>query len=292
MPDLGISIDLHRGQVLDAVARATVTRLVGGPGAARQEFRASIAAIRGADPALDAASELYIVLGAFILAIGTADETAAASAAAALDAAADSFAGGPGVPFGCALIAACGIARGEEPAEQLLQRLDRIGEGRWLPAAWAALVRSRRSAGSTRARHLLEAAAVLDRLGRRLEAAERMLDAAEADRASVDVQRLDEVLALCSDAGAAWLAGRARTLIGGSPPAPIDRQVPGDLTRRELEVAELAASGLSNREIASRLYVSVRTVTSHLDHIYTKLSISSRAQLRERMKGSLDRCVP
>jgi non-specific serine/threonine protein kinase len=51
------------------------------------------------------------------------------------------------------------------------------------------------------------------------------------------------------------------------------------LTRREREIAELVASGLSNREIGSRLYISKRTVDAHVDHIFSKLEITSRVQL-------------
>jgi DNA-binding CsgD family transcriptional regulator len=51
------------------------------------------------------------------------------------------------------------------------------------------------------------------------------------------------------------------------------------LTRREREVAELAARGRSNREIADALHVSRRTVDSHLDHAYTKLGITTRREL-------------
>ncbi len=51
------------------------------------------------------------------------------------------------------------------------------------------------------------------------------------------------------------------------------------LTPRELEVATLAAQGLTNREIASQLYLSVRTVEVHVDHILTKLGFHSRTQL-------------
>ncbi|MDQ6849668.1 MAG: LuxR C-terminal-related transcriptional regulator [Actinomycetota bacterium] len=54
--------------------------------------------------------------------------------------------------------------------------------------------------------------------------------------------------------------------------------VPG-LTRREAEVAVLVAQGLSNREVAAKLYVSVRTVEVHVDHILTKLGFRSRTQL-------------
>lgn len=51
------------------------------------------------------------------------------------------------------------------------------------------------------------------------------------------------------------------------------------LTRREAEVARLVASGLTNREIAARLYLSVRTVDVHVDRILTKLAFHSRNQL-------------
>lgn len=53
----------------------------------------------------------------------------------------------------------------------------------------------------------------------------------------------------------------------------------GVLTPREREIAELAARGLAKREIADRLQLSVRTVGNHLNHIYTKTGISSRAEL-------------
>ena len=51
------------------------------------------------------------------------------------------------------------------------------------------------------------------------------------------------------------------------------------LTRRETEVAALAARGLTNRDIAARLFLSVRTVEVHVDHILTKLGFRTRTQL-------------
>ena len=51
------------------------------------------------------------------------------------------------------------------------------------------------------------------------------------------------------------------------------------LSRREEEIARLAASGLSNREIAERLFVSVRTVEGHLHRLYAKLGINHRSEL-------------
>ena len=51
------------------------------------------------------------------------------------------------------------------------------------------------------------------------------------------------------------------------------------LTRREKQVAVLAARGLTNRDIAARLCLSVRTVEAHVDRILTKLGFRTRTQL-------------
>jgi len=56
-------------------------------------------------------------------------------------------------------------------------------------------------------------------------------------------------------------------------------RIPGQLTFRETEIADLAARGMSNRHIAEHLFISKRTVDAHLDHIYAKLGISSRIEL-------------
>ena len=57
---------------------------------------------------------------------------------------------------------------------------------------------------------------------------------------------------------------------------------PGELTPAEQRVAELAADGLANKEIASALVVTVRTVEAHLKQVYAKLGIRSRTQLASR----------
>jgi ATP/maltotriose-dependent transcriptional regulator MalT len=54
---------------------------------------------------------------------------------------------------------------------------------------------------------------------------------------------------------------------------------PGDLTRREREIAELAARGHTDREIANMLYLSVRTVHAHLRSAYAKLGVAGRGEL-------------
>lgn len=68
---------------------------------------------------------------------------------------------------------------------------------------------------------------------------------------------------------------------GARTPALVRLRVPGDLTRRELEIAQLAASGLTSRAIAQRLVVSVRTVDNVLHSVYAKLGVSGRGGLAE-----------
>jgi DNA-binding CsgD family transcriptional regulator len=51
------------------------------------------------------------------------------------------------------------------------------------------------------------------------------------------------------------------------------------LTRREREIALMAASGLSSRTIAVKLQLSVRTVSNHLAHVYAKFGVGSRVEL-------------
>ncbi|MET7402688.1 helix-turn-helix transcriptional regulator, partial [Dactylosporangium sp. NPDC005572] len=54
---------------------------------------------------------------------------------------------------------------------------------------------------------------------------------------------------------------------------------------QELQTAMLAAAGLSNREVGQRLFVSHRTVSSHLYRIFPKLGITGRAQLRDALEA-------
>jgi len=65
------------------------------------------------------------------------------------------------------------------------------------------------------------------------------------------------------------------------------RDTLSDLTSQERQIVLLAAKGLTNREIGDRLYISPRTVSSHLYHSYPKLGVSSRRELREVL-GEVD----
>ena len=64
---------------------------------------------------------------------------------------------------------------------------------------------------------------------------------------------------------------------------PSDNNPPPALTRREKEIAELVARGLSNREIAQELHLSERTVHAHVRTILKKLSVPSRGQVAARL---------
>jgi len=80
-------------------------------------------------------------------------------------------------------------------------------------------------------------------------------------------------------------AERARRELRASGEAP-RRRVPEawtQLTPQELQIAQLAAEGLSNREIGERLYLSHRTVGSHLYRLFPKLGVTSRTQLRDAL---------
>jgi DNA-binding CsgD family transcriptional regulator len=81
--------------------------------------------------------------------------------------------------------------------------------------------------------------------------------------------------------GAEAFAGRARRelLATGETVRKRTVETRGELTAQEAQIARLARDGLSNPEIGSRLFISVRTVQYHLHKVFTKLDIRSRSQL-------------
>jgi len=85
--------------------------------------------------------------------------------------------------------------------------------------------------------------------------------------------------------GASAWATRARVELraAGEPVAGRDPGGLGRLSAQELQIARLAAEGLSNRDIGERLFLSPRTVGSHLYRLFPKLDITSRSQLADRL---------
>jgi predicted ATPase/DNA-binding CsgD family transcriptional regulator len=76
----------------------------------------------------------------------------------------------------------------------------------------------------------------------------------------------------------------------GPPPCLLQQELP--LTRREHEVTELIAGGLTNRQIAERLFIAQRTVDTHVGHILAKLGCSNRSQAAVLIGGSRPPAAP
>jgi DNA-binding CsgD family transcriptional regulator len=122
----------------------------------------------------------------------------------------------------------------------------------------------------------LALASALEDAGHALAAAGRQEDA---------VAQLSRALEVYAEAGATWDAGRVR---GRLRALGVNRRAArstgprtgwAGLTESELAVARLVASGLTNREVAERLFVSPHTVSMHLRHAFAKLEVSSRVEL-------------
>jgi len=68
----------------------------------------------------------------------------------------------------------------------------------------------------------------------------------------------------------------------------MSKDVLEELTPQQLQIARLAAAGLTNREIGERIFLSPRTVGFHLYRIFPKLGITARAQLRDVLPQELE----
>jgi HD-GYP domain-containing protein (c-di-GMP phosphodiesterase class II) len=117
--------------------------------------------------------------------------------------------------------------------------------------------------------------------------AARVLAAADACQAMTQARAHRPALSvdataaqLAADAAAGRLdpdAVEAVLEAAGQPAPPVRRPVPAGLTARQLEVLRLVAQGLSNPQIATRLVVSRRTAERHVQDIYARIGVSSRA---------------
>jgi DNA-binding CsgD family transcriptional regulator len=132
---------------------------------------------------------------------------------------------------------------------------------------------------------LREAVQVLEGSEARLKHAHALVDLGAAlrrvNQRTEARERLREGFELARTAGAFGLARRANEEIAatGARRRTMLRTGLDALTASERRVAQLAADGMSNKEIAQTLFVTIKTVEVHLSHVYRKLEISSRAQL-------------
>ncbi|MFG2558400.1 AAA family ATPase [Streptomyces sp. NPDC048496] len=179
--------------------------------------------------------------------------------------------------------------RGDRPdlARTWLAELEQFAAGTGLPAATAVVEHGRAllAGGGDAETHFQRALAahvgsprLPDRarthlaFGEHLRRARRRVDARE---------HLRTALALFEDLGATPWAERAAQELRASGETARRRDVTTatELTPQERQVAALVRQGLSNREVAAQLFVSSRTVDFHLRNCYSKLGVSSRAEL-------------
>jgi DNA-binding NarL/FixJ family response regulator len=187
-----------------------------------------------------------------------------------------------------ALLVEVQVARGDAAsargsAERLAAIARSTGQARQLAAADLALGRSGRAAGDLDARERLEAAILefaelempLEAAAARIELATLLADAepeVAANEARLAVEAAER-------AGAVALADRAAALLrdlGG--PARTGPKLLGLLSKRETEVLRLLAEGLTNAEIAARLFISTKTAGNHVSSVLSKLHLRSRSE--------------
>lgn len=116
-------------------------------------------------------------------------------------------------------------------------------------------------------------------------------EAARALAESDDLTALNEAFSIFDDLGAsparALVARRLRELDAPTIPRgvrPATRANPARLTRRQMEVGRLIVSGLTNDEIAARLFISPKTVEHHITALYAKLQVTNRAEAIDHLQ--------
>jgi len=175
-------------------------------------------------------------------------------------------------------------------AEQQLDLADRLGT----PGARGAALRAMaRAAPADQRTALLErATSVLSESPARLEHTRALVDLGaalrRANRRREAREPLSRALDLAQRGGLRLLGRRARSelLAAGARPRRDLLTGPHALTPAEHRVAALAAAGHSNREIAEQLYITLRTVETHLTHAFQKLQITTRTDLASQMAPS------
>jgi ATP/maltotriose-dependent transcriptional regulator MalT len=204
--------------------------------------------------------------------------------------------GDPGVmPVAPDLVEAL-VELGElEAARAVTEKLSLLAEEQTHPWALAGTKRCRAlvhlvgSGEATGAESDLdEAADEYERLGLHFDSARSLLILGRFQRrrrkwagARASLQHAAEVFERLGASGWAHETRGELARVGGRRPVP-----PGALTSMERQVAELAARGDSNKTIAAKLYVTVHTVEKHLSHVYAKLGVRSRGELRHRLPSS------
>jgi DNA-binding CsgD family transcriptional regulator len=138
---------------------------------------------------------------------------------------------------------------------------------------------------TTAATHFVDAKAPIDEGNARHLLATLHAKTGKREQTHAELGRAKSLYSACS---ATWLAASvARDELRFAARGPRTRHVPGSglatLTAREREVVDFVTAGLTNREIAERLYVSKKTVEAHLSRAFSKLDVRSRVALTRRV---------
>ncbi len=235
-----------------------------------------------------AALNLAVAWGECLL--GQGDPEAAAEAYRRVEELVHRFGvGEPCLPPWAAGAVEAALAAGQlDQVERVVQWLD--GRDPGLPCLWPRMVALAGRAG------LAAAQGDDDRAGRLFQQALALPVVRPLDRARLLVRYgawlrasrqplrarpvLAEALRTAEERGAAGLAAEARAQLSAAGGRRRSERASTRLTPQEARVAELARTGATAREIAQRMYLSPRTVETHLARAYRKLGVSSKAELR------------
>jgi DNA-binding NarL/FixJ family response regulator len=133
--------------------------------------------------------------------------------------------------------------------------------------------------------HLEDAVDLYEKSGAPFETACARLDLAgvleKSGRIDTAIAEVESAIEALTPLGANYELSRGRNLrerlTGGTPAPSSDPPVTGSLTAREIEVLRLISSGLSNKAIAERLFISEHTVHRHVGNTLSKLNVPSRS---------------
>ncbi|MCW2983044.1 MAG: family ATPase, partial [Conexibacter sp.] len=191
------------------------------------------------------------------------------------------------------------LGRTDDAFQALEEFADRLGGGRW---ALAALARCRGILGDKAAeQHFQTALSHHEHDGQPFEKARTQLAYGERlrrDRRRADArEQLGEALDAFERLGAVPWAERARIELratGGAAAEGSEAERSAvaaagleELTAHELQIARLVAYGMTNREVAAKLFLSPKTIEYHLSQIYRKLDLRSRTQLASLMASEM-----
>jgi DNA-binding NarL/FixJ family response regulator len=178
-------------------------------------------------------------------------------------------------------------AGGVQPARHAVERMGSLARQQSAPFLYglAALARGKlcvaegaddpRSCFHEAMRHFAQARLPIDAARTQLELARALAASSPAAATAQATAALESFERLHADRDAGAAEALLRSLGVGARPGPRTRST---LTRREAEVLELVGHGLSNGQIAERLFISPKTVEHHVGRILAKLGLPSRAR--------------